>query len=1073
MKNKTTKKLKQYVSGGDIGQVMSAAAPMMGMIPGAQPFAPLLGMMGSVLSTQAPTKSNIVSATPGKYAVGGPMDKYDTKLSPAEQIQYNKWRSTLPSRLQGTQDYDLQGFWKENPNFRLDTEDAHLTDKFKKPNHETFSLESQYATGQNLAYAGAWNGDNYVKPMVKYGQKPFTKYADGGQLLNYIYGEQGPQNPVQGVPTQPSRVYNNDQYNFEADETRPYMKVRNSVYYSPGTDELLYRNNINGKYNAEDLRGLENPYKEAGGKLSPEAINNHIRKTYKDPVTPKQQLIDPLSTFKSGYNFNDFSKIVPVRASLGGEISSQSPVAYGQVMQPKRQSNNRNNQGFLLAGLGMLGGVAAGVAAYNSQNKQQQNSLSPATNKAMIASMNAQKDYYAASRMADSTGSNSPWTVNYNPQTAEQVTYAANGGVIERNNQPWFVDNKYDVKRLATGGDVPLSNESFQVKGNPNVTDGNYYPEYNAKLDNNEVVKMQQDGTPFVYSTKLKDPMTNKPFSDLAAKAEKAKGKAEKMIKHNPYDEQAKSTISHSNNTLESLANAQEKLAAYLGHRNPDGSTVQKAAMGGVLKYENGGPTDPIQIQDRIYFDPQNQSFVMREGYTFYPVSKEMNQSFMQKYGDTPQFQQAVALSGTGTMLNTQYSTNSFSFDKYKMNTNSPRVETPNEFDFYANSYKQSPSLPPYKRANQNPGVALTTTNLNTPIVSTTPSKSTALPTANVPAKPKSTTTTNTTTGDPDPFVAAFQTQYNQRVDAINSGSAQSSYANYLKTGNTTPVKPQLTVDGVNGPKTKAARQEYGRYLNTMATGQDRINAGLDSTDPMAALDAGSELGPQPVSGRMTNGAGLAGAAGVTDNTTYFPAGTNMPGAVPPTTPLPNTSDEPYQTPWTGGDYLKGIELLGKTIGAFGPPERERQMTDNTQMTKQVYDPRQAVYQNQRNFQNTVNTTSTPSINLRRGLINSALANTMNANSNVLTQYQQMNQQANSTYEDRLANQRRFNIESMFRTNDMNAQNRAAKDMVQQNMFSSIGQFGEDLNRKRYASDVVNLLGKQYEDVYKGVFKKT
>jgi hypothetical protein len=97
----------------------------------------------------------------------------------------------------------------------------------------------------------------------------------------------------------------------------------------------------------------------------------------------------------------------------------------------------------------------------------------------------------------------------------------------------------------------------------------------------------------------------------------------------------------------------------------------------------------------------------------------------------------------------------------------------------------------------------------------------------------------------------------------------------------------------------------------------------------------------------------------------------------------------------------------------------------------------------------------------------------MNANSNVLTQYQQMNQQANSTYEDRLSNQRRFNIESMFRTNDMNAQNRAARDMVQQNLFTSVGQFGEDLNRKRYAADAVNLLSKQYGDVFKGIFTTT
>ena len=113
---------------------------------------------------------------------GGEINKYNTSLTDNEKQLYNKWKSGLPKRLQGTQDYDLQGFWKENPNFTLDAEDAHLTDKFKKPNHETFSLESQYATGKNTAYAGAWDGDNYVKPMIKYGQPLFVKYQEGGEI---------------------------------------------------------------------------------------------------------------------------------------------------------------------------------------------------------------------------------------------------------------------------------------------------------------------------------------------------------------------------------------------------------------------------------------------------------------------------------------------------------------------------------------------------------------------------------------------------------------------------------------------------------------------------------------------------------------------------------------------------------------------------------------------------------------------------------------------------------------------------------------------------------------------------
>jgi hypothetical protein len=38
-----------------------------------------------------------------------------------------------------------------------------MNDKFKKPNHPTFSNQSKYATGANAAKAGTWdNNDQFV-----------------------------------------------------------------------------------------------------------------------------------------------------------------------------------------------------------------------------------------------------------------------------------------------------------------------------------------------------------------------------------------------------------------------------------------------------------------------------------------------------------------------------------------------------------------------------------------------------------------------------------------------------------------------------------------------------------------------------------------------------------------------------------------------------------------------------------------------------------------------------------------------------------------------------------------------
>lgn len=83
-------------------------------------------------------------------------DPYTTKLTPDETKRFEQWRKTLPARLQYDNDYDLRGFWKENPDFSVSTPGQHMTDKFKKPNHPTFSDESMYFNDSTKKYAGKW-----------------------------------------------------------------------------------------------------------------------------------------------------------------------------------------------------------------------------------------------------------------------------------------------------------------------------------------------------------------------------------------------------------------------------------------------------------------------------------------------------------------------------------------------------------------------------------------------------------------------------------------------------------------------------------------------------------------------------------------------------------------------------------------------------------------------------------------------------------------------------------------------------------------------------------------------------
>lgn len=105
------------------------------------------------------------------------MAKYETKLSKEEQKEFDAW--IVEAKNNGTihpdddgRDYDFKGFWKDmiknSDNGEEYNANTHFPDTYKKPNHETFSIESKYATGAMKKYAGSWDGDTYIPPKKKY-----------------------------------------------------------------------------------------------------------------------------------------------------------------------------------------------------------------------------------------------------------------------------------------------------------------------------------------------------------------------------------------------------------------------------------------------------------------------------------------------------------------------------------------------------------------------------------------------------------------------------------------------------------------------------------------------------------------------------------------------------------------------------------------------------------------------------------------------------------------------------------------------------------------------------------------
>jgi len=78
-------------------------------------------------------------------------NRYNTQLNPQQEKEYQAW-AAANKRTGDVFDYDLRGFWKDGRTFAAN---GHGTDRYKKPNHTTFSDESMYH-GVDGNMGGQW-----------------------------------------------------------------------------------------------------------------------------------------------------------------------------------------------------------------------------------------------------------------------------------------------------------------------------------------------------------------------------------------------------------------------------------------------------------------------------------------------------------------------------------------------------------------------------------------------------------------------------------------------------------------------------------------------------------------------------------------------------------------------------------------------------------------------------------------------------------------------------------------------------------------------------------------------------
>lgn len=137
-------------------------------------------------------------------------NKYNTDLTKSEQTAFNKWAQEESERqgrdiLMDKGAYDVQGFWKSGDYKNID-KDGHGTDKWKKPNHPTFSNESIYHNVDGYV-GGVWGKDGSYIPSAHtskmygadYYDRMFSSEADRPEHLHPFSKQQMTGSKVKGM----------------------------------------------------------------------------------------------------------------------------------------------------------------------------------------------------------------------------------------------------------------------------------------------------------------------------------------------------------------------------------------------------------------------------------------------------------------------------------------------------------------------------------------------------------------------------------------------------------------------------------------------------------------------------------------------------------------------------------------------------------------------------------------------------------------------------------------------------------------------------------------------------------
>jgi hypothetical protein len=157
--------------------------------------------------------------------------KYNTELSEQEDKQFNDWVKQESLRqgrniLMDIGAYDVKGFWKSGDHNNMDG-DNHGSDRWKKPNHPTFSNQSIYH-GTGGFYGGEWGEDGSYHPSRQ------TRELYSSEYYQQLFGNE---------PHRPEHLNLSRSTNFTP-----------SIFEDGGEIQTYVKRDAPWKYFAEDMK---------------------------------------------------------------------------------------------------------------------------------------------------------------------------------------------------------------------------------------------------------------------------------------------------------------------------------------------------------------------------------------------------------------------------------------------------------------------------------------------------------------------------------------------------------------------------------------------------------------------------------------------------------------------------------------------------------------------------------------------------------------------------------------------------------------------------------------------------